>query len=79
VWLRIGKGEMPGERVQLKKPLTVLTKASIGDGARDEDGRLPSCAYHVVGVIREKLVFKTRPTPITSSLPQKASSKRQKV
>jgi hypothetical protein len=78
VWLRIGKAEMPGERVKLKKPLAVMTRVPDNDGARDENGRLPSCEYHTSGVIREKLVFRVRPTPITQSLPQSASSKRQK-
>lgn len=76
MWLRIGKAEMPGHRVQLKKPLLVVTK--VPNGVRDENGRPPSCAYHTVGLVREKLFFNTRPTPITRSLPQSASSKRHK-
>jgi len=75
VWLRIGKGEMPGERVTLKKPLAIMTKVPVEGGTEEAEGRLPSCEYHTVGVIREKLVFKTRPTPITCSMPQAAGKR----
>ncbi len=63
---------MPGEKVQLKKPLAVLTKVFPEDGAAhaEKDSTNPSCEYHTDGVIRDKLVFKIRPTPITRSLPQ---------
>ena len=45
-----------GEWVQLKKPFAVLNKADSDDG------------YATVGVIRHKLVFKSRPTPITRAV-----------
>ena len=75
MWLRIGKGEMPGERVKLKKPLAIMTKVPVEGGAGEDEGRLPSCEYHTVGVIREKLVFKARPTPITRAVPPAAGKR----
>ncbi|EOD30499.1 hypothetical protein EMIHUDRAFT_59727, partial [Emiliania huxleyi CCMP1516] len=64
VWLRIGKGEMPGERVRLKKPLAIMSKVRPDGDVPSPGGSPPACEYHAVGVVREKLVFNTRPTPI---------------
>lgn len=60
VSLRVGMQTMPGEYVKLKKPLAVLSKHSEGEGG--------SRRYDAVGLIRQKLVFKSRPSPITRVL-----------
>eukprot|EP00967_Tisochrysis_lutea_P117627 scaffold190376_cov35-Tisochrysis_lutea.AAC.2 len=69
---------MPGVWVKLKKPLAVLSKVMDGDSQQVELIGSAPCEYHAIGVIREKLVFKTRPTPITRTLLQGTSAKRQK-
>lgn len=67
--LRVGMQTMKGEFIKLKKPLAVLAKDAEGDG---EGGR----RYNTVGVIRQKLVFKSRPSPITRLLAPARGSKR---
>ncbi len=50
--LRIGSHELAGKAVALPKPLAVTQRAPGGG------------AIEVVGVIRTKVVFKTRPTTV---------------
>ena len=54
--LVVGTQAFEGQWVSLKKPLAVMSKQP---GAPDATG----CEYHAKGVVRSKLVFKTRPTP----------------
>ncbi len=49
----MGKQQLEGSIVKLKKPLVVMTLQS------EEGGR----EYHAAGVVRQKFVFKTRPVP----------------
>lgn len=53
--LVMGKMQLEGEVVKLKKPLAIMTLVKPEDGSTE---------YHAVGVVRQKLVFKTRPVPI---------------
>lgn len=52
--LTIGSQKLVGAFVKLPKPLAVLRK-DVGAGGVE---------YHVLVVVREKLVFTTRPKPI---------------
>lgn len=53
--LRIGSHELAGKMVALPKPLAVTQRAVTGG------------AIEVVGVVRSKVVFKTRPTTVTTT------------
>ncbi|KAL4441215.1 hypothetical protein ABPG77_011452 [Micractinium sp. CCAP 211/92] len=53
VLLTIGYHQLEGKRMELKKPFAVLDKAEGGE--RGEAG------YKVIGVVREKILFKARP------------------
>eukprot|EP00965_Chrysotila_dentata_P208889 6184958-Pleurochrysis_carterae.AAC.5 len=64
---------MYGSWVKLKKPLTVLRKDNLAE-ATDED--TAAVDYSAVGVIRQKLVFKARPMPISRPLAPLADAKR---
>lgn len=66
--LRIGYHELEGSRVVLKKALAVLRKIKLPPtaGQQTEGG---STGFDVVGVIRQKYLFKTRPRPLISSKP----------
>ncbi|CAI0403577.1 unnamed protein product [Linum tenue] len=56
--LTIGYHELSGTKVTLKKPLAVLKKVK-----RTDDGKVE---LDVVGVIRHKILFKTRPKALIS-------------
>jgi hypothetical protein len=68
--LVIGSTALVGKLVRLEKPLTVIapdaTRSEL-DAAADEDGAGDE-HWHIVGVVRNKLVFKTRPQPIVSKV-----------
>jgi len=57
--LVVGKQQLKGRIIKLKKPLAVMTL--------EEDGK----EYHVQGVVRQKFVFTKRPEP--ALVPQVAS------
>lgn len=68
--LLVGNQRLHGTTVELPKPLAVLRKA-------EEAG--PTPAYGVVGFVRRKLVFKSRPQPVvphSSLAPISAKRKR---
>jgi chromosome transmission fidelity protein 8 len=56
--LTIGYHELQGSKVSLKKPLVVLKKIKLNCGKVE---------LHVVGIVRHKILFKTRPKAIISS------------
>ena len=53
--LVMGKTQLEGTCVKLKKPLAIMTL----------DKTDSSTEYRAVGVVRQKIVFKTRPVPIS--------------
>lgn len=56
----VGYHELTGTKVPLKKPLLVLNKAKhTGEDARVE--------LEVIGIIRHRILFKTRPKALISS------------
>ena len=59
--LQLGKMQLEGKEVKLKKPLAIMSLVKREDGTSE---------YHAAGVVRQKVVFKTRPVPV--SRPQAA-------
>ncbi|CAH8391637.1 unnamed protein product [Eruca vesicaria subsp. sativa] len=58
----VGYHELTGSKVTLKKPLLVLKKLQkCTDGSSQKETEL-----EVVGIIRSKILFKTRPKPLFS-------------
>ena len=55
----MGRMQLEGELVKLKKPLAIMSLVKSEDGTTE---------YHAAGVVREKLVFKTRPVPVTKKV-----------
>ena len=53
--LVMGKMQLEGQQVALKKPLAIMTLVTPEDSTKKE--------YHAAGVVRHKLVFRTRPVP----------------
>ncbi|KAL4452232.1 hypothetical protein ABPG75_007894 [Micractinium tetrahymenae] len=53
VLLTIGYHQLEGKRVELKKPFAVLDRTSSEEGG--------STGFKVIGVVREKILFKARP------------------
>ncbi|KAE8022514.1 hypothetical protein FH972_008306 [Carpinus fangiana] len=67
--LTVGYHELTGSKVPLKKPLLVLKKTKhseshnqIGDASSSSRVEL-----HVIGIIRHRILFKTRPKALISS------------
>lgn len=61
----VGYHELEGKKVPLKKPLLVLRKQKEVDMV-DVDAHIPEvkCStveYEVIGIIKQKILFKTRP------------------
>ncbi|KAH9607487.1 hypothetical protein KSS87_019384 [Heliosperma pusillum] len=58
----IGYHELTGSRVKLKKPLVVLKKVKHSDEDQETNPNSSSTVeLDVIGVIRQKILFKTRP------------------
>jgi hypothetical protein len=74
--LVIGYHEVEGTRVTLKKPLVILKKVKgiddmeVDAGATGDPALSTSAPVemHVVGIIRHKLLFKSRPKALISSM-----------
>lgn len=52
----MGKMQLEGKEIPLKKPLAVMSLVKPEDGSTE---------YHVAGVVRKKVVFRNRPAPVT--------------
>ncbi|GLU24231.1 hypothetical protein SLE2022_401810 [Rubroshorea leprosula] len=58
----VGYHELMGSRVALKKPLLVMKKTKqISEGSSS-----PEVELEVIGIIRQKILFKTRPKALIS-------------
>ncbi|GMN44627.1 hypothetical protein TIFTF001_013819 [Ficus carica] len=58
----VGYHELTGTKVSLKKPLLVLKKVKQPDA----DENSPGVELEVIGVIRHRILFKTRPKALIS-------------
>jgi len=67
--LTVGYHELIGSKVPLKKPLLVLkkTKHSETDNQSGDTISSSRVELHVVGIIRHRILFKTRPKALISS------------
>ncbi|KAL2920632.1 Chromosome transmission fidelity protein 8-like protein [Bienertia sinuspersici] len=67
--LTIGYHELTGSKVTLKKPLLVLKKLKHYDEDESTSSKLsPSkVELDVIGIIRQKILFKTRPRALITS------------
>mmetsp|Transcript_31486 Transcript_31486/g.50835 ORF Transcript_31486/g.50835 Transcript_31486/m.50835 type:complete len:93 (+) Transcript_31486:85-363(+) len=59
--LMIGNNKLEGTCAEVKKPLVILRKIKDNSDSVSED---QPCHYEVAGVIRERILFKSRPRPI---------------
>ncbi|KAK7813873.1 uncharacterized protein LOC112004378 [Quercus suber] len=67
--LKVGYHELTGSKVALKKPMLVLQKTKRTDTGDDvgTDTNSSNVELQVVGIIRHRILFKTRPKPLISS------------
>eukprot|EP01102_Stenamoeba_stenopodia_P012622 TRINITY_DN400_c0_g1_i3.p1 TRINITY_DN400_c0_g1~~TRINITY_DN400_c0_g1_i3.p1 ORF type:complete len:147 (+),score=19.70 TRINITY_DN400_c0_g1_i3:54-443(+) len=72
--MTIGSHLLEGAVVELKKPLLVIrnTTTTTTVGAKDNEGVAgdpdsPPKTYNVVGVVKRKFLFRSRPKPVASS------------
>ncbi|KAK6132142.1 hypothetical protein DH2020_034133 [Rehmannia glutinosa] len=65
----VGYHELTGSKVTLKKPILVLKKIKLQDKEEESEGDVSSTRVEldVIGVIRHKILFKTRPKALISS------------
>ncbi|KAF2315662.1 hypothetical protein GH714_040184 [Hevea brasiliensis] len=71
----VGYHELTGSKVTLKKPLLVLKKVKYMDVDQGSDNSSAEVELDVIGVIRHKILFKTRPRALISK-PQPALKER---
>lgn len=66
VQLVIGYHRLEGSRMALKKPVAILEKVTSNDNTdmSNDNNEEEEVGYNVIGVIREKLIFKQRPRAI---------------
>ncbi|XP_044507087.1 chromosome transmission fidelity protein 8 homolog [Mangifera indica] len=66
----IGYHELTGSKVALKKPMLVLKKVKRMDIDQSGENQSPGTELEVVGIIRHRILFKTRPKALISKPPQ---------
>ncbi|KAF5183273.1 Chromosome transmission fidelity protein 8-like protein, partial [Thalictrum thalictroides] len=64
----VGYHELTGSRMLLKKPLLVLKKQRAIDPNEPSNPNSSRVELEVVGVIRHRILFKTRPQALISSV-----------
>lgn len=66
----VGYHELTGSKIPLKKPLLVLKKKNIRSDMEtdqnDEHSDSPRVELEVIGIIRQRILFKTRPKALIS-------------
>lgn len=63
----IGYHELMGTKLPLKKPLLVLKKTKRSEDGSDDDACAAGVELEVIGIIRHRILFKTRPMALISS------------
>ncbi|XP_024958390.1 uncharacterized protein LOC102629526 isoform X2 [Citrus sinensis] len=63
----VGYHELTGSKVPLKKPLLVLKKVNCMDVDQSCEGSSAGTDLEVVGIIRHRILFNTRPQALISS------------
>lgn len=64
----VGYHELSGSRIPLKKPFLVLKKKKLVDSDEPSDPKSSSVELEVIGIIRHRILFKTRPKALISSV-----------
>ncbi|XP_022159534.1 putative uncharacterized protein DDB_G0287975 [Momordica charantia] len=62
----VGYHELTGSKVPLKKPLLVLKKKTSVNEDQSSDSNSTSAELEVIGIIRQRILFKTRPKALIS-------------
>ncbi|KAF9617570.1 hypothetical protein IFM89_037382 [Coptis chinensis] len=62
----VGYHELSGSRMPLKKPLLVLKKKRDGDPSKLDEPKSSRVELEVIGIIRHRILFKTRPKALIS-------------
>ncbi|RVW73177.1 hypothetical protein CK203_057790 [Vitis vinifera] len=63
----VGYHELSGSKVPLKKPFVVLKKTRHLDANQNGDSKSSSVDLEVVGIIRHRILFKSRPKALIST------------
>lgn len=63
----VGYHELTGSKISLKKPLLVLKKTRSVDEDQSSDTKSGNAELEVIGIIRQRILFKTRPKALISS------------
>ncbi|PIA49517.1 hypothetical protein AQUCO_01300365v1 [Aquilegia coerulea] len=71
----VGYHELAGSRMPLKKPLLVLKKKRAIDSNEPSNPNSSRVELDVIGVIRHRILFKTRPKALISSVPSQVKEK----
>merc|ERR1719154_230891 len=67
----IGHHILYGKEMELDQPVVAITKDNSEESAMETDGgeEKSSKKYEVKAIIRNKLIFKSRPKPIIANVP----------